>query len=63
MLLTCREVCSTLKISKSLFYVMLKEDSTLRPTLYIGKSPRWRHNDVEAWINSQEQMQKLKAGS
>ena len=61
MLLNCREVCSALKISKSLFYVMLKEDSTLRPTLYIGKSPRWRHNDVEAWITAQELAQKIKA--
>lgn len=60
MLLNCREVCNALKISKSLFYVILKEDPNLRPTMYIGKSPRWRRNDLEAWISAQEEVQKLR---
>lgn len=55
MLATCREVCNTLRISKSSFYLMLKLDAQLHPALYIGKSPRWRSADIDAWIDAKEQ--------
>lgn len=55
MLKTCREVYNSLRISKSTFYQMLKKEVLLRPTLYVGNSPRWRSADIDAWIDSKRQ--------
>ena len=47
-LLTVREVCELLRISRTSIHRMVKA-GTFPPPVHVGRSPRWRRDVVEDW--------------
>ena len=52
LLMTVKEVCSTLRMSKATLYRRLQQRRLPEP-LYVGdKMPRWRSEDIRDWVSS-----------
>ena len=53
-LLTVREVCALLRISRTSLYDWLAAGRFPKPIHLQPNVPRWREDDVRAWIDSRE---------
>ena len=52
-LLTTREVCDLLRISRQAVYRKLNNDPTFPRPRHVGAaSPRWKRDELDAWIES-----------
>jgi excisionase family DNA binding protein len=52
MLLTVKDVCAKLKVTKSTVYKMLREDPSFPRSITIGpRVVRWKEADLTAWID------------
>ncbi|MBT1070307.1 helix-turn-helix transcriptional regulator [Pelotalea chapellei] len=49
-LYTVKSLREFLQIGRSNLYDLIKK-ADLKPTYYIGKSPRWTHEAVENWLS------------
>lgn len=51
-LLTVPEVCARLSVSRQSLYRLLKTDPMFpRPVYPARRAPRWRDDDIAAWID------------
>lgn len=57
-LYSAKDVAGILRIGKSQLYELIS-NSGLQPTLYLGRSPRWTHAAIHAWIAEQQQKPSL----
>ena len=53
-LLNARDTMRYLNVGKSNFY-SLRRRGLLPPAIMIGRSPRWRREDLDKWIESQRE--------
>lgn len=52
-LLTCRDVCDTLQISRQAVYRKLRTDPAFPRPIHVGaSSPRWKRDELENWVES-----------
>ncbi len=49
-LLTLAEVCKLLAVSRPTVYDRLRAGTFPKP-FYIGKAPRWRLGEINAWVD------------
>ena len=50
-LITCREVCDALHISRQAVYRKLRTDPSFPRPIHVGaSSPRWSSDEIDAWI-------------
>ncbi|MEX3609733.1 AlpA family phage regulatory protein [Rothia sp. LK2588] len=52
-MMTIKDVMEVLAVGRSTFFQMRKDRQFPPPTIYIGASPRWDSETVDAWIRAQ----------
>jgi excisionase family DNA binding protein len=50
-LLTAPELCKKLRISRTTFDRWVRDNLFPQAYLHVGNSPRWKREDVNAWLN------------
>ena len=53
-LMSARDICTRLRVSKSHWWAMVAEGKAPFPAIRGPRFTRWRAADVAAWINSQQ---------
>ena len=53
-LLTVKEVCALLKLSRTRLYKRIEEGAIPRPFHVANRCPRWRREVLERWIAERE---------
>lgn len=53
LLLTFRQVCETLSVSRGTVYNLRRRGEFPEP-IHVGAQLRWRRSTVEAWLDAQE---------
>lgn len=48
-LLNAEDLAAVLRVGHSKLYLLIAQEG-LKPTLYIGKSPRWTAEAVDKWV-------------
>ena len=55
-LLTVKDVCGILKLSRSRLYAHVESGRIPKPLYIAPKVPRWRRDAIERWIAEREQL-------
>ena len=56
MLLTVKDVTARLSVARPTIYKILNRDPTFPRPIYIAnRVPRWREEDIQAWIDAKAQ--------